>query len=79
MLGKMSTGQHIGSVIDSLLWVAIGIYWQFLLPKRVQKQLDAGKTSKEDAERLKRIGRYGGWLMIGAGLVLFVSRLFHWS
>lgn len=69
MLATISTGQFIGSLLDAGFWIAAGVFIQFFLARYIQKRIELGKEKPEMAERIKRNGKWAGWLLILLGVV----------
>ena len=69
----MTKAQLIGALIDAGFWIAAGIFIQFFLPKYIQKRIEQGKETPDKAERIKKNGRWIGWLLIAFGLIKLVG------
>ncbi len=73
----MNKGQFIGALIDAGFWIALGVFIQFFLPGYIQKRIAQGKEKREMAEKIKKNGRWAGWLFILLGVGMFLERLFR--
>ncbi len=71
----MSKGQFIGALIDGGFWIALGAFIQFFLPGYVQKRIAQGKEKPEMAEKIKRNGRWAGWLFMLLGVFWIAEKL----
>jgi 4-hydroxybenzoate polyprenyltransferase len=65
----MNKGQFIGSLIDAGFWIAAGVFVQFFLARHIQKRIEQGKETPDKAERIKKNGKWIGWLLILLGVV----------
>jgi hypothetical protein len=69
----MNKGQFIGSLVDAGIWIAAGIFIQFFLGKYVQKRIEQGKEKPETAERIKKNGKWIGWLLMAFGAIKLIG------
>jgi hypothetical protein len=69
MIGTIPTGQFVGSMIERVLVLVVGLYLLLLWPKLVRRRVATGKISPEAADaKLKKLRPWYGWLAIGSGL-----------
>jgi hypothetical protein len=73
----MNKGQLIGSLVDASFWIAAGVFIQFYLARYMQKRIEAGKEKPEAAERIKKNGKWAGWLLMALGVTKIVSIIFR--
>jgi hypothetical protein len=71
----MNRGQFIGSLLDAGFWIGAGVFVQFFLAGYVQGRIKQGKEKPEMAEKIKKNGRWAGWLLMLLGVVKFVEAL----
>ena len=68
----MTTSQIIATFIDAGSLIAIGIAIPFVVPKFVQKQIEAGKMTPEKGAQFKKYGGWFGWFLIAFGIFKLV-------
>ncbi|HSY17921.1 MAG TPA: hypothetical protein VK815_06275 [Candidatus Acidoferrales bacterium] len=69
----MNKGQFIGSLLDAGFWIAFGVFVQFYLAKHIAKRIEQGKERPEMAEKIKKNGRWFGWLLMALGVIKLVG------
>jgi hypothetical protein len=75
----MNKGQFIGSLLDAGFWIALGVFVQFFLARHVKKRIKLGKEKPEMAEKIKKNGRWFGWLLMAFGVIKLVGVFLGWS
>jgi hypothetical protein len=65
----MNKGQFIGSLLDAGFWIVLGVFVQFFLARRDKKRIELGKEKPEAAEKIKKNGRWFGWLLMAFGVI----------
>jgi hypothetical protein len=73
----MSIGRIIGALIDGGIFIASGMYIQFFLSGHIQKRIAQGKEKPEMAEKIKKNGKWAGWLFMLLGVFWIVEKLSH--
>jgi len=70
MLATIGTGQFIGSCVEDLIWVGVGVYVVWFWPRRVRRDVQAGTMSDEQGRaKLKKFNPRIGYLIAIFGLV----------
>jgi hypothetical protein len=55
MIAAIQTGQIVGSIVGNVVTISCGVYLCWVVPRRLRRDLAAGKLSDSDAQaKLKK-------------------------
>jgi hypothetical protein len=70
-------GQLIGSTIEHLLWFALGAYVAWIRPRRLRREVLAGKISEMECQaKLKQFSPLLGYLVMVAAILWILTDFF---
>ncbi len=77
MARNIPTGQQVGACIEYALWFSAGAYLAWFWPRRVRRQIESGKLTKEQGrQKLKKFSPLLGYLVMLAAIVFAMSQFY---
>jgi hypothetical protein len=72
------TGQFVGSCVEYLIWIGAGVYLVWFWPKRVRRDILAGKISEDEGRaKLTKFKPWVRFMFIVYGVLRLVDAIYN--